>query len=58
MRVALYVHCFFPGHFHGTETYTLALAESLQKLGHDPVVVSSTFEGEEKAESLITRYNY
>ena len=27
-------------------------------MGHDPVVVSSIFEGEEKAERLITRYHY
>lgn len=58
MKIALYVHCFFPLHYHGTETYTLALAESLQKMGHEPVVVSSKFEGGEKAESLITRYDY
>ncbi|ABB75689.1 Glycosyltransferase Family 4 [Nitrosospira multiformis ATCC 25196] len=58
MKVALYVHCFFPGHYHGTETYTLALAENLKKLGHEPVVVSAIFEGEKKAKSLITRYDY
>src|SRR5690348_8767328 len=58
MKIALYVHCFFPAHYHGTETYTLALAESLQRMGHEPVVVSSIFEGEKKAESFITRYDY
>ena len=58
MKIALYVHCFFPAHYHGTETYTLALAESLQSMGHEPVVVSSIFEGEKKAERFITRYDY
>lgn len=58
MKVALYVHCFFPEHYHGTETYTLALAKGLQKLGHEPVVVSSIFEGEAKRKNLITRYDY
>jgi glycosyltransferase involved in cell wall biosynthesis len=58
MKVALYVHCFFPEHYHGTETYTLALAKGLQKLGHEAVVVSSIFEGEAKRKNLITQYEY
>ncbi|MEP6878088.1 MAG: glycosyltransferase family 4 protein [Nitrosospira sp.] len=58
MKIALYVHCFFPTHYHGTETYTLALAKNLQTMGHEPVVVSSIFEGEKKADRLITRYSY
>lgn len=58
MKIALYVHCFFPGHYHGTETYTLALAKSLQAMGHQPVVVSGAFQGEKKTDSLITHYEY
>ena len=27
MRVVFFVHCFFPSHFYGTETYTLELAK-------------------------------
>lgn len=58
MKIALYVHCFFPTHYHGTETYTLALAKNLRAMGHEPVVVSSIPWGEKKAESLITHYEY
>lgn len=58
MKIALYVHCFFPAHYHGTETYTLALAKNLQTMGHEPVVVSSIFEGEQKADTLISHYHY
>jgi glycosyltransferase involved in cell wall biosynthesis/SAM-dependent methyltransferase len=46
MRIALYVHCFFPTHFYGTEAYTLALAKELAALGHETIVVSATLSGE------------
>jgi hypothetical protein len=36
MKVALFVHCFFPEHFYGTETYTYELARNLKALGHEP----------------------
>jgi glycosyltransferase involved in cell wall biosynthesis len=58
LKIALYVHCFFPDHYHGTETYTLALAKNLQAMGHEPVVVSAIFQGEKKSVSPITRYEY
>ena len=58
MRVAIFVHCFFPEHFYGTETYTLQLARHLQEMGHDPVVVSAVFQGEPVREGLVTDYNY
>lgn len=58
MKIALYVHCFFPDHYLGTETYTLALAKNLQALGHEPVVVSAIFQNEKGADSLITHYHY
>ncbi len=58
MKIALYVHVFFPTHYHGTETYTLTLAKSLQTMGHEPVVVSSIPQGEKKADGLITHYDY
>ncbi|MFZ2540213.1 MAG: glycosyltransferase family 4 protein [Gallionella sp.] len=58
MKIALYVHCFFPTHYHGTETYTLALAKNLRAMGHEPVVVSSIPVGEKRAGSLITHYEY
>lgn len=58
MKIALYVHCFFPTHYHGTETYTLALAKSLRAMGHEPVVVSGIFQSEKKADALVTYYEY
>lgn len=58
MKVAFFVHCFFPGHFYGTETYTLNLALRLKELGHDPVVVTAMFPGEERQAAVVTRYEY
>jgi len=58
MKVALFVHCFFPEHFYGTETYTYELARNLQALGHEPTVVSAVFQGEPAREALVTRYEY
>jgi len=58
MRIALYVHCFFPGHFYGTEAYTLALAKELIGLGHEPVVVSATFAGEPRQANIIEESSY
>ena len=43
LKIALFVHCFFPAHFFGTETYTLDLARNLRLLGHEPVVVAGYF---------------
>jgi glycosyltransferase involved in cell wall biosynthesis len=58
MRVALFVHCFFPDHFYGTETYTLQLAQALQTRGHEVTVVTAIFQGEPKQASVISRYEY
>jgi glycosyltransferase involved in cell wall biosynthesis len=58
LKVALFVHCFFPSHFYGTETYTLQVAEHLQRMGHKPVVVSAVFQEEPKKDKLITHYFY
>ncbi len=58
MKIALFVHCFFPDHFYGTETYTLELARNLVILGHEPIVVSAVFQGEAKRKSAITSYEY
>lgn len=56
MKVALFVHCFFPAHFYGTETYTLQLAKRLRESGIDVVVVSAIFPGEPRQPSSIERY--
>jgi glycosyltransferase involved in cell wall biosynthesis len=56
MKIALYVHCFFPRHFYGTEAYTLGLAKELAAAGHDPVVVSATLAGEPGQKNVIEEY--
>lgn len=56
MRIVLAVHCFFPEHVYGTETYTLRLAQHLQAIGHEVTVLSAVFAGEPKREDLVTRY--
>jgi glycosyltransferase involved in cell wall biosynthesis len=58
MKIALYVHCFFPTHFYGTEAYTLALAKELTALGHDCVIVSTTLWGEPAQGALVEEYSY
>jgi hypothetical protein len=58
MKIALFVHCFFPTHFYGTETYTLQVARQLRSMGHDPVVVSAAFPGEPRRDSAVTTYRY
>lgn len=58
MKIALFVHCFFPEHYHGTETYTLQLAVNLQKLNYTPVVVSCIPTGKNKAPELLSTYEY
>ncbi|MBE0575134.1 MAG: glycosyltransferase family 4 protein [Desulfuromonadales bacterium] len=58
MKIALFVHCFFPDHFYGTETYTYSIAKNLQAMGHDPVVVSAVFPGEPKKDTVVSKYEY
>lgn len=58
MKVAFFVHCFFPGHFYGTETYTLELAKHYQSCGHQVTVVSAIFQGESSIGELISRYEF
>jgi len=41
MKILLPVHVFFPKHFYGTETYTLELAQTLKKMGHDPIILTA-----------------
>ena len=58
MKIVLFVHCFFPESFYGTETYTLELAQNLRALGHDATVVSAVFSGRNARTALISRYKY
>ncbi len=56
MKIVFFVHCFFPDHFYGTETYTLGLASHYRSWGHDVAVVSAVFQGEPEQAELINRY--
>ncbi|RYF48656.1 MAG: glycosyltransferase [Cytophagaceae bacterium] len=58
MKIAFVIHCFFPDHFYGTETYTLGLAKHYIAAGHEVTVVSAIFQGEPAADALVTRYEY
>jgi len=58
MKVALFVHCFFPDHIYGTETYTLQVAKHLKGLGHEAVVVTAVFQGEKPLPLLVNTYDY
>ena len=50
MKVALFVHSYFPESGYGTETFTRTIARHLRNLGHEPVVVT-TGGGEEGRDS-------
>lgn len=58
MKIVFFVHCFFPDHFYGTETYTLGLAKHYRAWGHDVTVVSAVFQGEAKQAELVSRYSW
>jgi glycosyltransferase involved in cell wall biosynthesis len=58
LKIALYVHCFFPNHFYGTEAYTLTLAKALRALGHECFVVTAIFPGEPRQERLVEIYQW
>lgn len=58
MDIMLAVHCFFPDHFYGTETYTLELALGLIRRGHRVTVLTSIFMGEPAQEKEVIRYEF
>jgi len=58
MKIALFVHCFYPRHFYGTEAYTLELARNLRALGHEPIVVTATYPGEPSRYKVLSFYQY
>lgn len=58
MKIVFVVHCFFPDHFYGTETYTLGLAKYYVAAGHEVTIISAIFQGEAEADALLTRYEF
>lgn len=58
MKIVFFVHCFFPLHFYGTETYTFELAKNYKEMGFDVHVITAIFSGETPATDLIYHYEY
>lgn len=58
MKIVFFVHCFFPVHFYGTETYTFELAKNYKAMGLDVQVVAAIFAGETPTTDLISHYEY
>ncbi len=58
LKILLPVHCFFPNHFYGTETYTLELAKTLRSEGHEVSILTAILYGEESTGELYTKYEY
>lgn len=56
LRVALFVHAFYPDHLYGTEAYTLTLARQMRALGHQPVVVTAREAGEPSQAQEVERF--
>ena len=57
-RVLLPVHVFFPDHYFGTETYTLELALQLKSSGLEPVILTTTPQGEKGSGKIIDDYEF
>ncbi len=58
LRVALFVHYFFPQHIYGTEAYTLLVAKRLQALGCLPTVVAGTGFGEPAQRTFVEQESW
>ena len=58
MKIVLFVHCYFPDHFYGTESYTRVVAKNLQDLGHDVKIITATFAGETAQTAFIEEYDW
>jgi glycosyltransferase involved in cell wall biosynthesis len=46
MKILFATHFFPPGHAGGTESYTLGLARTLQRMGHEPSIICAEDWGE------------
>lgn len=58
MKIAMYVHCYFPLHVYGTEVLVNVMARELSAMGHEVVIVSAIFQGEPRQKSLVERYDW
>ncbi len=58
-KILLVVHCFFPDHFYGTETYTLELARDLRWRGYEVEILSTMSPGEKGGRGkILFTYQY
>ena len=58
MKIAMYVHCYFPLHVYGTEVLVNVMARELAAMGHEPIIVSAIFPGEPRQKQLVERYDW
>jgi len=58
VKVAYFVHQFFPQFIYGTENYTLSVAKSMQEAGVEVVVVTTIPETAEKSDNFYHEYEY
>jgi glycosyltransferase involved in cell wall biosynthesis len=58
LKVVLTCHQFFPRHCYGTERYTLELAKSLQRVGHEVLVVTTSRWPEDSSGSGHVEYSF
>ncbi len=58
MKVLLTVHCFYPKHIFGTETYTLEIAKALKEMGHDVLILTANSHTEQIGDKSYGEYTY
>jgi glycosyltransferase involved in cell wall biosynthesis len=55
LKILYLVHQFFPKYYYGTERFTLNLAEQMQRLGHNPLVM--TYDRGQGQEGYVRLHN-
>ena len=58
MKILLTVHCFYPKHIYGTETYTLEIAKALKEIGHDVCILTANSHTEQIGDKQYGEYSY
>jgi len=58
MNITYFVHCFYPNHFFGTESYTFNIANHAKRRGHGVNIVSAKFPGEKESKQFLHKYEY